>query len=446
MSWRALSSISTDVTERAAAVEWVHREKALDNMARNRLAARYGSNESINKRNEKECNGKRSCKCLTNGCGWTCNSCGKVSYDARLICGYCLAVSPSVMASVGASVDKKNVGGTSGMHVVPVHNCRDDGISHDSSIRVVRFPQNRCYRIFATEGHARGNESASAEVVDSAPDSREVVGEGSASKRKYAVETDESGEKKVGSTFGGRVGKHFYKKPYTHFIALPIGKVKVFGERAEALLGEMKQCCVDPANGVTEEIFTSAPRTHLTLLMLSLPTCEDVALAVECMRVLQDQIYGWKQQQHLHEGKAGPDDSAGIPIRLGGLHVMTSRGQHMQKANVLYMGLADEESTATVRALQDIVHSSFGELICDDPRVSESKLLHVTLMNTKWRTGEGKQQSGGKNLPFNASEVLRRFANVSLCESPVFIDKVELCALGYDSVNECYPCEAVVYL
>ncbi|KEG07081.1 hypothetical protein DQ04_10991030 [Trypanosoma grayi] len=377
-----------------------------------------------------------------------------MSVDARHVCGCCLAPEPGVLADTHSS----------GRNVAVVHTRIEPGVSADPTVRILSLPHGRCYRIAAPAPVAAERVKHLAEVkttmragvpAEEQEDEEEENGVTTEMKQQQQQSTAPAAGRRDGLLRGGRGPRN--RKPYTHFLSLPIGKLPGVQASAEALLQAIKRRCVDPGAMVTEDIFTTAPRMHLTLLMLSLPTREALAMAVECMRVLQEEVRRWQAENYNTNNNSGsnsrPDKDAGLQIRLGGLHVMTGRGQHEKKADVLYMGLADAASNARVAALQQLVHNCFAEFTTCDPRVEESRQLHMTLMNTKWRRdgavsgGQDTQAKWPPRVPFDATRILREFAQATLCgDGAVTLERIELNALGYDTAQESYPCESVVSL
>ncbi|EKF27008.1 hypothetical protein MOQ_009279 [Trypanosoma cruzi marinkellei] len=363
--------------------------------------------------------------------GWRCPSCLRDSVDPRRVCGFCLALEPGVV----------EFNPRRGAAVVCSQACL--GFSEDPTVRLLSLPHGRCYRIAArsttTALPTRPHMSLEATVTIG----NTQVGNG----EKILVErqADEA-------VHGG--GSPHKTTPYTHFVSLPIGSLSAVRLNALRLLQEMKSRCVDPAAMVTEDIFTTAPRMHITLLMLSLPTPEAIALAKACMRVLEKKIKLWQETRHSSTDNG---DCGSLGIHLGGLHLMHGRGRNEKKADVLYMGLMDAASSAVVTTLQQLVYECFSELAANDPRGrAMGRLLHMTLLNTKWR-GKNVQQDSNEEatkassrVPFDATRIRQEFGNVTLCgggtDGAIVLERVDLNALNYDSERECYNCECSIPL
>ncbi|KAG8341857.1 AKAP7 2'5' RNA ligase like domain [Trypanosoma vivax] len=426
-------------------VEAVRREKEFDSRTRERLQACYGPRLAASTR---EGEGAPSLKSLERAVSWKCAACGQLSRDARALCGFCLAVEPGVVPNrtdtdhsrtIPGRHDRAGVGdGESSCRTV-VSTRMAPGRSEDPEVHVMSFQHGRAYRVFAIQ-----------------PPPKPVRSSGSpAGVHSSETRCEEAEEEAMVPRVNERPHRPPRRKPYTHFISLPVGQNELARGRIASLIEQMKQRCVDPVSRVSEDIFTTAPRAHFSLLMLSLTTAEDLSCAVERMRVLQDQV---RVLSHAElSGQSNCEDACAAvkcsrpSIRLGGLHVMEGNGCNEQNANVLYMGLADDASYSALRRLQDLVHSCFAAFTKDDSRAADSKLLHMTLMNTKWRgnVGENPKKKGATSVPrisFDASAILRDFKDVCIGEDPMPLDRIELCTVSYDAAQECYPCEAVVYL
>nr|CCC92138.1 unnamed protein product [Trypanosoma congolense IL3000] len=401
------SKCTLSCSSHAKSYEGVRNVKAFDDMTQKRLGVFYGVGDAVDRTAKKLCIGGSVCSCLLRETGWFCQSCGKVSHDARRVCGHCLVIDPSLQRSFTVDVGKNTEASI------------DVGVPLDSSFRVVTFSHRRCFRVFVPQqldalGSGVPPRCSGGFIVDEP-----------AQTGKHAEVCAQGPESAV-------QGRRRRRKPYTHFISIPFGKVETLRSHAASLLEEMKQRCLDPEAGVTEDIFTTPPRIHMTLLMLSLPTDDAVSLALNCMNTLRERLSEWRQVNVTNNGD--------VSIKLGGLHVMHGGGQSVNSARVLYMGLADEDSAVVVGELQDIIHECFDELIKDDLHVAESKLFHVTLMNTKWRVSEGDLREGRRAPSFDARRILQYFSGATLSDGSVFLNKVELCALHYDAARECYTC------
>ncbi|RNE94982.1 hypothetical protein TraAM80_10465 [Trypanosoma rangeli] len=355
--------------------------------------------------------------------GWLCPACSHVSVDPRRVCGVCLAVEPGVVMDDlrGGVVDDGN--GAVGWR------CGNHGVSEDPMVRILTLPHGRCYRLTAAAAEPHGGR---------------VVGSTGWVKAESSVERR-----------GGDAGP-WATASYTHFVSLPIGKLPAVRANATLLLEAMRHRCVDPTAMVTDDIFTTASRMHITLLMLSLPTQAAVALAKVCMQALEKKIRTWQETPRSTNVTEAADDECGVlQIHLGGLHVMKGRGRNEKKADVLYMGLADAASTSLLATLQKLVHECFAELTVNDPYgKKQSELLHMTLLNTKWRGGEATQEGCGAvakprpRISFDATHIRQEFGHVTLSgggtNGAIVLECVELNALHYDSERECYPCECVI--
>ncbi|ORC86843.1 uncharacterized protein TM35_000251390 [Trypanosoma theileri] len=434
----------------------VRREKEFDYKTRKQLEARYGVGSTRSGGNKR----------LTRAKAWRCSVCGQMSVDARHVCGSCLAVEPGVVGITPGNNSKNRQKSTSNRNDSLLrYTAKETGVSEDPMMGILSLAHGRSYRI-ATPAAAAAVVLRASSTKGKTPAERNTLidtDEYDEEEEELLVPApttstkEEEEERKAEVVVRNSEVRPRHTVPYTHFISLPIGKLPAVRPHAAALLEEMKRRCINTGTNtmVTEDIFTTAPRMHITLLLLSLTTEEAVKLAVERMQILQEKVREWKISTQQNKRPQ---------VRLGGLHVMKGRGRNEKKAEVLYMGLADDESTAIVSSLQKIVHECFAELTMSDPSaVEDSKLLHMTLMNTKWRKDNSTNSNSKAKMkwqprvPFDASYILQEFADASLHSdgdsrtaegsgNGITLECVELSSIKYDPDRECYPSEYVVAL
>eukprot|EP00796_Vickermania_ingenoplastis_P007450 gene7450-5248_t len=270
------------------------------------------------------------------------------------------------------------------------------------------------------------------------------------------------------------------KADYTHFIAIPIGTLPEVRQHLESLVGCMQAMFVDPAGEasgtaphqdfgtgtsttgpITADLFNTVDRMHLTLLLLSLHTDEEVQFAKDLLRSFH---LAWETEKKRLQ--ADPSYAAcfhdGLPcIRMGGLYIMPPRayqdklqregsfqsdaenelpyaalqkGVDRSKANILFMGVADLASLVLVRHIQKVLKGVFAELLMQQSEGDAgdnravSSLIHMTVMNSKWRTTAAKR-------PFDARELLETFggAQSELADGTFPVREAVLCRMSTSS-------------
>jgi hypothetical protein len=211
------------------------------------------------------------------------------------------------------------------------------------------------------------------------------------------------------------------KSQPTHFVSIPLGTIPSMRLAFEELLRRVANVYarapprslsdegVPSASGKVEAsqgsefsptILQQPERMHVTLLVLSLHTEESLATAV---RIVQDVI-----APKLRELSCGAGDS---PLGFRGLRVMQG---NVKKAHVAYVCI-DEESPGygPLQRLVQHVHNAFlAAKLVDDVQAERSKLLHVTIANTKYREAERKNKRWARRIPFDASPLLNSLGDV----------------------------------
>lgn len=282
---------------------------------------------------------------------------------------------------------------------------------------------------------------------------------------------------------------------FTHFVSIPLGKLPAITANADRVLedlrsfvggadshaeaeeengeGEDRNGAAASRSAATPDLVTSTAKLHVTLLMLTLPRREDVEFAKELLQgpfaaawaAVKEKAVAALQQSENNRGNSSGASSSSLllsgdtsiaPARRhpllrlgGGLQVMKTGNDNElyqpQKASVVYMGVDDPRALATVQQLQQVLHDSFAELIHDADEAERSRrVLHVTLMNKKWRKARGAPR------PFDARPIVEVFQDAVIGagdDGKQFfeIPELELCSLRrLDAETGTYFAEAVV--
>ncbi|EPY24626.1 hypothetical protein STCU_07086 [Strigomonas culicis] len=277
---------------------------------------------------------------------------------------------------------------------------------------------------------------------------------------------------------------------YTHFLSLPIGKIAPTGTDRNTVQADGAQLLQDmrdfiaeanaadggdgPEAGdrsgkksgrlTTDLVEAHTGRLHLTLLLLTLNTNEDVQFAKD----LLTEVFAarWAQDP----ARRGD----GLRVALQQLHVMPSRDQQERfykaqaqreltaerpvaypegnaaKASVVFMGVKDAGSLDRIHHLQDLLFETYQELLDTAPAAAtadraatpspasapreERNLLHLTLLNKKWR-----KENKHRNQTFDATALLQKFKDRALNVQdgnsggqPFAVDTIELCRMSSD--------------
>lgn len=177
--------------------------------------------------------------------------------------------------------------------------------------------------------------------------------------------------------------------PPSHFLSLPLPTLSsgamdtVFMSKIDAF---HKDILGMNARGMDASILVPASRLHLTLGVMKLYTKEDVQKAClllkECSREIYD-VLGTRT----------------AVVRLKGLEIMKGS---VKDAHVVYAKIEDSgESYIRLKGLVKVLVKRFVQSGFIDERdaekAAESVLLHVTLINSKYRKGNRGRAGSGSN-------------------------------------------------
>ncbi|KPA79144.1 hypothetical protein ABB37_05652 [Leptomonas pyrrhocoris] len=463
---------------------------------------------------------------------WRCPSCGKVSTDLRHVCGFCLQPEPGYTSQRCANRkgETANDARRTAATTATATAVQRAGTSSDAGVQFLQISSTkRTYRVF-TEPHlpTAASRSTAARGATKAADMRDAMkveegdedeedgvwddepgcGEGQPCRPGDGGGRDSDEEAAAAAGGGGgaaptaKVQRRAPKEEkvdggFTHFVSIPVGKLPAITANATRVLEDLRsfvgaEASPDHAESAgagaedtgdvaapsasssktaaTPDLVTSTPQLHMTLLMLSLPSREDVEFAKELLQGPFAAAWAAVKEKAVAalKNKSSNSSSSNVPtlllsgdaslapahrhplIRLGGgLQVMKAGEDNElyqpQKASVVYMGIDDPAALATVQQLQRVLHDSFAELIQDLAEAARARrVLHVTIMNKKWR------QVRGARRPFDARPILDVFQEACIGAgddgTQLFeIPELELCARRrHDDETGTYFAEAVV--
>ncbi|KAG5477756.1 hypothetical protein LSCM1_05054 [Leishmania martiniquensis] len=465
----------------------VQAEKRVDAATREQLVKVYGDSRGPH--------GRRIALTRPPNREWMCTVCGQQSNDIRHVCALCL--SPEFRHSPHNTTScARHAGGPTGSAeaVGPITPVQRPGTCEDAGVRLLQTSlTKRTYRVF-TEPHVPAAKPRAASSYHSA------AGPRSATAGQAVEEADEDmlwddepncggraidgscrpdshgggGEEEEEEEGGGRSpASDAPRYPpsaakanggFTHFVSIPFGKLPAVTANATSVLEDLRSFVAAKYGGSAQresalELVTSTVKLHMTLLLLTLPRREDVELAKEILHrsfasawtATKERWVAAKDTAYALSGDASLAPAHRHPlVRLGGgLQVMRAGRQnalyHPEKASVVYMGIDDAAALATVQQLQRVLHESFAELILDPEEAERSRrVLHVTIMDTKWRKGRAARR------PFDARSVIEAFSEAAIGAGEdgrqLFeVQELELCSLRrQDPESGTYLAEAVV--
>ncbi|KPI86959.1 hypothetical protein ABL78_3950 [Leptomonas seymouri] len=428
---------------------------------------------------------------------WTCPACGKTSTDIRHVCGYCLQPEPGytnqrlICSKSGTAEDGAQ--STAAEEVLHA-DVRRAGTSRDAGVQLLQIPSTeRTYRLFS-EPHVP---TAASHFKPAAVRGDTGVREGVEGEDRAWGDEPNCPEERSCGPHGAAVAADAELRPpneekgdgaFTHFVSIPLGKLPAITVNATRVLEDLRSFLGADAHpnheeeetedglsestasstfhlksSATPDLVTSTPKLHMTLLMLTLPTREDVEFAKELLQgpfaaawaAVKEKAVAGRDSSNAPSLLLSGDTSIAPAhrhplIRLGGGLQVMKAGRDNQlyqphKASVVYMGIDDPAALATVQQLQRVLHESFAELIQDRGDAERSRrVLHATIMNKKWRKAHGARR------PFDARPILEAFQKACISAGDdgrqLFeIPELELCSRQrYDAETGTYAAEAAV--
>jgi hypothetical protein len=236
------------------------------------------------------------------------------------------------------------------------------------------------------------------------------------------------------------------KVDYTHFISIPIctatpstgtssssTTISTRGAFA-AFLRDVQKACVSDERRIEPSMIQSADRLHLTLLMLRLHERERVDTA----RALLDAV-----QQIAAELFPSKREATAT---FKGLNFMND---DPEEVHVVYLDLARDTTYQRLVQLVQRTNQLFIDAgLATERDVAHNEKLHVTVVNSKWRTGaadDGMATTAASargaqapRVPFDATDLLRVFGSTGDRLPTVVLERVDLSMLGAPAASDGY--------
>lgn len=178
------------------------------------------------------------------------------------------------------------------------------------------------------------------------------------------------------------------KLPVSHFVSIPM-----YSESIENNFNLFKEEILqNPARGVTESIFQTIKKVHLTISTLILVDDEEVNAAKEIFKNCHEEIVN-----NLFKKK----EKEKYTIVLQGLEIMND---DPSAVNVLYgnVHMTDKNQSEKLQEMSDKIADCFYKSGLTQ-RQNDRVKLHVTLINTRYRSSEEKREN------FDATDILERY-------------------------------------
>uniref|UniRef100_A0A6P7G2M0 Activating signal cointegrator 1 complex subunit 1-like n=1 Tax=Diabrotica virgifera virgifera TaxID=50390 RepID=A0A6P7G2M0_DIAVI len=176
------------------------------------------------------------------------------------------------------------------------------------------------------------------------------------------------------------------KLPISHFVSIPM-----VSDSVKAKILEFKENILkDPARGISDSIFLSSEKLHLTISTLTLLDDEEITTAKKVLRNCYEEIIS----------KAFPKNRT-YSIHMKGIEIMND---DPSSVNVLY-GNVEMDDQVQSQNLQYIANNIADYFAMSGlaKRQYDRVKLHVTIMNSRYRKPEEKQES------FDAEDILKKY-------------------------------------
>ena len=182
----------------------------------------------------------------------------------------------------------------------------------------------------------------------------------------------------------------------THFIGIPLN-TDVLQHGLEKFRKQVLYECPD-SDGMSEALFQSPAKLHLTLVMMRIFSQEEEKKAImeihECLSDLKREL-----------------DSLQFSIKLSGIESMND---DPSAVDVLYAQVREVDGTTRLQDFVDALASRLSERAPElfEARPGSSVKLHATMMNSKFREGRGQgpqPRNRQKKFSFDASKIFRLF-------------------------------------
>lgn len=176
------------------------------------------------------------------------------------------------------------------------------------------------------------------------------------------------------------------KLPISHFVSIPMNTHDI----KEKLMQFQEKILQQPPKGVTPSIFQKPEKLHLTISTLTLADDEELKTAKEVLRRCYDDLIS----AYFSKNKK-------LEVVLQGLEIMND---DPSEVNVLYgsVHVADRSQREKLQEIADKIAEYYYRSGLARRQYDRVK-LHVTLMNTRFRNVDEKQEN------FDAGQILEQF-------------------------------------
>ena len=194
----------------------------------------------------------------------------------------------------------------------------------------------------------------------------------------------------------------------THFIGIPLNTAVLQGGLEEFRRQVLKEC--PDTDGMSEALFQSPAKLHLTLVMMRIFSQEEEKRAIkeiqECLSDLEGEL-GLLQ----------------FSIKLSGIECMNDDSSAV---DVLYAQVRETDAgTSRLQSFVDALASRLSERapdIFESRQGTSSVKLHATMMNSKFREDRGqgpKPRSRQQKISFDASRIFSLFKEFEFGEHKI---------------------------
>ncbi|KAF8765064.1 Activating signal cointegrator 1 complex like protein [Argiope bruennichi] len=184
---------------------------------------------------------------------------------------------------------------------------------------------------------------------------------------------------------------------YTHFISIPMNDENIIEKYLKFKDDVLRTC--RGSTGISEQIFISPAELHLTIVMLTLLTKREKEEAAAILQKTRNEILQLLDRKPLQ-------------IEIKGVEYMNDEPEEVR---ILYGKVQEKENNNCLQIIANKLADTFSmsplgrKEASDDPN---NVKLHVTLMR-------GKPGVKGYREPFDASQILEKYANYSFGQTTV---------------------------
>eukprot|EP01059_Diplonema_ambulator_P032544 TRINITY_DN6429_c0_g1_i1.p1 TRINITY_DN6429_c0_g1~~TRINITY_DN6429_c0_g1_i1.p1 ORF type:complete len:411 (+),score=129.56 TRINITY_DN6429_c0_g1_i1:46-1233(+) len=208
------------------------------------------------------------------------------------------------------------------------------------------------------------------------------------------------------------------KLPFTHFVGIPLDMGSLTPKVAH-LLDDIKQNYANEKTKIHPSVVQRPEKLHLTLLVLRLYNDEDLQRAARVLREIEDDVKRIFNQ----------DDR----LKIKGISCMNDDPSIV---NVAYLEVVKDIMQQKVLELVEAVSQRYIlSGLCTSRDVEGNRLLHATILNSKWRATEADSDSDDdlrtkkvERIPFDITELLETHQDVDLGSHKLM--RLELSKMG----------------